>query len=53
MHAKFQQKILTIALVIVKLKYLSFDPLGGVKGGGVQDPSKNKSIRVLTTLLPL
>ena len=35
LHAKFQQKILTIALVIAKFKYLTFDPLGGVKGGGV------------------
>ena len=34
--AKFQQKILTIALVIAKFKYLTFDPLGGVKGGGVK-----------------
>ena len=33
-HAKFQQKILTIALVIAKLKYLTYDPLGGVKEGG-------------------
>ena len=33
LHAKFQQKILTIALVIAKLKYLTFDPLDGVKGG--------------------
>ena len=30
----FQQKILTIALVIAKLKYLTFDPLRGVKGDG-------------------
>ena len=36
LHAKFQQKILIIALVIAKLKYLTFDPLGGVKGGGVK-----------------
>ena len=36
LHAKFQQKILTIALVIAKFKYLTFDPLGGVKGGGVK-----------------
>ena len=36
LHAKFQQKILTIALVITKLRYLTFDPLGGVKGGGVE-----------------
>ena len=35
LHAKFQQKILTIALVIAKFKHLTFDPLGGVKGGGV------------------
>ena len=27
---------ITIALVIGKLKYLTFDPLGGVKGGGVK-----------------
>ena len=33
---KISAKILTIALVIVKLKYLTFDPLGGVKGGGVK-----------------
>ena len=36
LHAKFQQKILIIALVIAKFKYLTFDPLGGVKGGGVK-----------------
>ena len=36
LHAKFQQKILIIALVIGKFKYLTFDPLGGVKGGGVK-----------------
>ena len=36
LHAKFQQKILIIALVIVKFKYLTFDPLGSVKGGGVK-----------------
>ena len=36
LYAKFQQKILTIALVIAKFKYLTFDPLGGVKGGGVK-----------------
>ena len=36
LHAKFQQKILTIALVIAKFKYLTFDPLGRVKGGGVK-----------------
>ena len=36
MHSKFQQKILIIALVIVKFKYLTFDPLGGVKGGEVK-----------------
>ena len=34
LHAKFQQKILIIALVIAKFKYLTFDPLGGVKGSG-------------------
>ena len=28
-------KILTIALAIAKFEYLTFDPLGGVKGGGV------------------
>ena len=33
---KISAKILTIALVIAKLKYLTFDPLGGVKGGGVK-----------------
>ena len=33
---KFSAKILTIALVIAKFKYLTFDPLGGVKGGGVK-----------------
>ena len=27
-------KILTIALVIAKFKYLTFDPIGGVKGVG-------------------
>ena len=36
LHAKFQQKILTIALVIVKFKYLTFEPLSGVKRGGVK-----------------
>ena len=36
LHAKFQQEILIIALVIAKFKYLTFDPLGGVKGGGVK-----------------
>ena len=36
LHAKFQQKILIIALVIAKFKCLTFDPLGGVKGGGVK-----------------
>ena len=36
LHAKFQQKILIIALDIAKFKYLTFDPLGGVKGGGVK-----------------
>ena len=30
------KKILTIALVIAKFKYLTFDSLGGVKGGGVK-----------------
>ena len=35
LHAKFQQKILIIDLVIAKFKYLTFDLLGGVKGGGV------------------
>ena len=30
------KKILTIALIIAKFKYLTFDPLGGVKGGGVK-----------------
>ena len=33
---KISAKILTIALVIVKFKYLTFYPLGGVKGGGVK-----------------
>ena len=33
---KFRQKILIIVLVIAKFKYLTFDPLGGVKGGGVK-----------------
>ena len=32
----FSKKILIIALVIVKFKYLTFDPLGGVKKGGVK-----------------
>ena len=36
LHAQFQLKILTIAQVIAKFKYLTFDPLGGVKGGGVK-----------------
>ena len=36
LHAQFQQKILTIALVIAKLKYLTFDPLGSVNVGGVK-----------------
>ena len=36
LYAKFQQKILIIALVIAKFNYLIFDPLGGVKGGGVK-----------------
>ena len=31
---KISAKLLTIALVIAKFKYLTFDPLGGVKGGG-------------------
>ena len=31
LHAKFQQNILTIALVFAKFKYLTFDPLFGVK----------------------
>ena len=43
LHAKFQQKILTIALVIAKFKYLTFDPLGGVKGG-VQDNSAQNQL---------
>ena len=30
------QNLITIALVIAKLKYLTFDPLGEVKGGGVK-----------------
>ena len=36
LHAKFQQKILVIDFVIATFKYLTFDPLGGVKGGGVK-----------------
>ena len=34
--SKISAKILTIALVIAKFKYLTFDPLSGVKGGGVK-----------------
>ena len=34
LHAKFQQKILTIALVIAKFKYLTVDPLGGQRRWG-------------------
>ena len=33
---KISAKILIIILVIVKFQYLTFDPLGGVKGGGVK-----------------
>ena len=33
---KISAKMLIIALVIAKFKYLTFDPLGGVKGGGVK-----------------
>ena len=33
--AKFQRKILTTALVIAKFRYLTFNPLGGVKVKGV------------------
>ena len=33
---KTSVKILIIASVIAKFKYLTFDPLGGVKGGGVK-----------------
>ena len=33
---KISGKILIIALIIAKFKYLTFDPLGGVKGGGVK-----------------
>ena len=33
---KISAKILTTALVISKFKYLTFDPKGGVKGGGVK-----------------
>ena len=33
---KISAKILTIALVIAKLKYFIFDPLGGVKGDVVK-----------------
>ena len=33
---KISGKKLTIALVIAKFKYLTFDPLGGDKGGGVK-----------------
>ena len=29
-------KVLTIALVIVEFKYLTFDPLVGVNGGGAK-----------------
>ena len=36
LHAKFQQKILTIAFVIEKFKYLTFAHWGGIKGGGVK-----------------
>ena len=36
LHAKLQQKILTIVLFFAKFKYLTFDPLGGVKVGGVK-----------------
>ena len=36
LHAKFQQKILTIALVTAEFKYVTFDPLVGVKGGKVK-----------------
>ena len=37
LHAcKISAKMLTIALVIAKFEYLTFDPLGGVKGGGVK-----------------
>ena len=32
----FSKKILTIALVIAKFKYLTFDLSGGVKWGGVK-----------------
>ena len=34
--SKISAKMLTIALVIAKFEYLTFDPLGGVKGGGVK-----------------
>ena len=33
---KFSANILKIALVLAKFKYLTFDPLDGVKGGGVK-----------------
>ena len=33
---KISVKKLTIAIVIAKFKYLTFDPLGEVKGGGVK-----------------
>ena len=33
---KITAKILTIALVIAKFKYLTFDPIGGIKGRGVE-----------------
>ena len=33
---KISAKKMTIALVIAKFKYLTFEPLGGVKGGGVK-----------------
>ena len=33
---KISAKILTIVVVIAKFKYMTFDPLGVVKGGGVK-----------------
>ena len=46
MYAKFQPKILTIALVIAKFKYLTFDPLGGVKGGDPLGGVKGGEVKI-------
>ena len=43
-------KILTIALVIAKFKYLTFDPLGGVKGNGVNFGTAMLIYRHLATM---